>query len=83
MSHQARKQKLCNLACVPETFETDRKFWLAAWFDDGSEEALKKDLENLQRLKQQSDEDFTWILQNWHASVNLKGWATVLGLGTS
>lgn len=55
----------------------------AAWLDDNSEAALQKDLEILESLKRQTAEDFTWMLQNWHNNLNLKGWATVLGISTS
>ena len=56
---------------------------LAAWLDDNSEAALQKDLKILESLKRQTAEDGTWMLQNWHNNLNLKGWATVLGISTS
>lgn len=55
----------------------------AVWFEDGSEEAFQRNLRNFRSLKRQSDEDYAWLALNWHDNLNLKGWATVLDLGTS
>ncbi len=57
------------------------QFCVAGWFDNGSEEALQNDLEKLSGLKQQTAEDFDWLLHIWHENLNLRGWAEVLGVG--
>ena len=57
------------------------QFCVAGWFDNGSEEVLQNDLEKLSGLKQQTAEDFDWLLHIWHENLNLRGWAEVLGVG--